>query len=83
MAGLIGMPILSKIFGWWPLLPTDWTLVGPTFEWINALRTDPKHQFFFLRCCSVFLKEAFFHQSWFTYRNGSAHKTEPRRWVAL
>ncbi|HTQ39023.1 MAG TPA: MFS transporter [Pirellulales bacterium] len=59
-AGLIGLPIAGKIFGWWPLLPTDWPVLGSAFAWLNALRDDPKHQFYCLRLLLGFFEGGFF-----------------------
>ena len=60
MAGLIGLPIASKIFGFWPLLPTDWPLLGVPFEWLNSLRDNATHQFFLLRLLLGFFEGGFF-----------------------
>jgi len=48
-AGFIGHPLLNNAFGWLPLLPTDWPMLGTAFQWLNELRDNPKHHFYFLR----------------------------------
>jgi MFS transporter, ACS family, tartrate transporter len=58
--GFIGMAGMNKAFGWLPILPTDWPMLGAPFAWINALRDDPQHQFYFLRFMLGFFEGGFF-----------------------
>jgi ACS family tartrate transporter-like MFS transporter len=58
--GFIGMAGMNKAFGWLPMLPVDWPVLGGGFAWINALRDDPKHQFYFLRFMLGFFEGGFF-----------------------
>lgn len=59
-AGLIGHPLLNNAFAWIPILPSDWPVLGAAFQWINELRDNPKHQFYFLRVLLGFFEGGFF-----------------------
>jgi MFS transporter, ACS family, tartrate transporter len=58
--GFIGLAGMNKAFGWLPTLPVDWPVLGAAFAWINALRNDPQHQFYFLRFMLGFFEGGFF-----------------------
>ncbi|HEY2882095.1 MAG TPA: MFS transporter [Pirellulales bacterium] len=58
--GFVGMPGMNHVFGWLPMLPTEWPLVGGAFGWVNSLRDNPLHQLYFLRVMLGFFEGGFF-----------------------
>jgi ACS family tartrate transporter-like MFS transporter len=61
LAGLIGTPAVGGLFGWLPELPASGDgPVAAAAGFVNGLRDDPKHQFYFLRFMLGFFEGGFF-----------------------
>jgi ACS family tartrate transporter-like MFS transporter len=56
LTGLIGTPVVDRMFGWLPHLSGD----SPVAEFINGLAGSPKYQFYFLRFMLGFFEGGFF-----------------------
>jgi MFS transporter, ACS family, tartrate transporter len=60
LVGFIGLPVAHYLFNWIPHVPDNWLGISGAAEFVNGLRDQPEHQFYFFRFMLGFFEGGFF-----------------------